>query len=689
MPKIIFDWLATHRLRLLVRVGFVVLLLAALLIPYLLVDWQLDKSAETFRSLVTARGQQIATWLRIPSAQFFLTNPSRLNKTPSNPLQLAVLPFDAVQVDDPRKLLQILDLVGCPIQYSVDFRLCASVGKSDKQDVRRIYFVGGLRTTSLATQKFSTKGRPSSQLSAAHRLRLTIGSKGERRQWILPVQQHPTVAGKSSDDSLGMVGYLFDPAGARVDEKRPAFTGAYVREGPCLTENTANANCLRDIAFSFQVARQKWRTSTEPVTPSQISIRLEVLAPGVPDTILFDTNIDHGAYSSDDMSIEKLLTNSEQITFLRHEPDGEASELTAIRGSEGGGTGTDNLIGRWLLTSFFNDRRLSPIVTVLTTKDGAFEARYRNEPLAIRHAMIESATAMVWFFVTIFLATLLLWRIFEAAIVKRIAWLTGESAKITEAIHGDADLGSFSLSEFRGRDELGVLASTLDDLLVRLSLELKRRKSLIDHDKEILRAIGHEILSPLQGLSARVDSQDAIAQNYIRRVLQAIRILYGSSSPAAAIEDSSLQTEQFDLAAFLRVVAENAHEQGIDGVSYIGTSESMIVTADQTAIEDVLTHILSNAKRYREGISPITLDLSLRSPDAIIRVRNDGPSIPEERLSEIFSYGVSDSTSKGSGRLGQGLFVAKAFMIKMGGSIKAFNDGHGVVVELVIPLSVG
>jgi sensor histidine kinase regulating citrate/malate metabolism len=48
-------------------------------------------------------------------------------------------------------------------------------------------------------------------------------------------------------------------------------------------------------------------------------------------------------------------------------------------------------------------------------------------------------------------------------------------------------------------------------------------------------------------------------------------------------------------------------------------------------------------------------------------------------LGKIFEYGVSDQPESGAdGNRGQGLFVARTYMAKMGGTIVAQNHADGV-----------
>ncbi len=133
-----------------------------------------------------------------------------------------------------------------------------------------------------------------------------------------------------------------------------------------------------------------------------------------------------------------------------------------------------------------------------------------------------------------------------------------------------------------------------------------------------------------------------------------------------------------DIAQFLRHVAANA---GIADLRLSGADHPVPVRADEYALEDVFAHILKNADRHRSPGTPITLALEAGNATATVTIHNAGPAIRPELLDKIFEYGVSDQPGT-NGNRGQGLFVAKTYMAKMGGTITAGNIGDGVSVVL-------
>jgi two-component system, OmpR family, sensor kinase len=172
----------------------------------------------------------------------------------------------------------------------------------------------------------------------------------------------------------------------------------------------------------------------------------------------------------------------------------------------------------------------------------------------------------------------------------------------------------------------------------------------------------------------------------VQRMQQAVKVLYGQASPSEALAAAQLDLAELDLDQFLVQVAGNAHFAGIADVRYQPLGRAVATRADEFSLEDVVTHILRNADRHRAPGTPITLSLEVRGREAVVAIANQGERIPEPLLERIFDYGVSEGApAEGSGRRGQGLFVARTYMAKMGGAVRALNTDDGVRFELVLP----
>ena len=268
-------------------------------------------------------------------------------------------------------------------------------------------------------------------------------------------------------------------------------------------------------------------------------------------------------------------------------------------------------------------------------------------------------------------------------IIRRIKDLIERADAVAKTVKERGGPPRLDLSDLRGEDELGVLASCLHDLLRRVREDVEREAIRAEQERDMWHAVGHEIMSPLQSLMALHGSGEDQSHRYISRMQQAIRVLYGSASPSEAFQSTVLQVTEIDLAVFLVNVAANAPCVGIDRVRYDGGATAVLARADEYSLEDVVTHVLRNADRYRDEGSVIEMSLDAGEAGATISIYNRGPHIDAEMIDRIFEYGVSDQLDSGAnGSRGQGLFVAKTYMAKMGGTIAAQNVHGGVRFNL-------
>ncbi|TRZ66221.1 MAG: hypothetical protein D4R98_06510 [Comamonadaceae bacterium] len=271
-------------------------------------------------------------------------------------------------------------------------------------------------------------------------------------------------------------------------------------------------------------------------------------------------------------------------------------------------------------------------------------------------------------------------------VINRIQTLAFEAKNA--AHHKD---GAITFSSLDQNDEIGCLARSFRGLIQTIQADEQLRQAEImanaTRKEAVLREVGHEIRSPLQGLVA-ILPPDHRGRGYVDRMLRAVDHLLGATAPDNNLSNMPLTPEKIDLNHFLREIEENAHYSGIDNLTFGGTDGSVEVMVDPSALEDVVTHILNNGARYRTQATPLEMHLSIEEGGAFIAINNTGPRISEDKLEEIFQYGVSSERDNGQ-NLGQGLFVVRNYISRMSGSVIAKNMANGVSFEIRLPLANG
>jgi signal transduction histidine kinase len=665
--KRLFAWLASFRLRILFRSSFLLLALAVMAMAVTVLQEEKQRSYANYRTALGKTKEQIVARLLQPSGQLALLNPS----WGAGPLagRPVVLPYTALDFDDQTKVRNAVEMAGCLIRYPGHGSLCVGIGNNPWAG-GFLYAAGTFTSGPLAAHRIGDEF-----LDGAHRLRVTAELRGQTYRWLAPFE--PLPAASAGEGVRGrFTGYVEldgrDYTGARTVRE---FRGWVWQEGHCLVGQDGD-DCARRSFFSLrlpvEVLSDALFAGRKPTWPppdlNRFQVRVEVLPPG-DGPALFDSARDAAdpLFSLD--SLGTLLLPGERFSLL----SADGSELATIAGREEALEQSSPLLTR-LIRRLPVDTVDTPVVELedeIATPLGNYRLLLRGDARSVNKVLSAVATRVSWFVGAMLLAIGIAWLVIEIGIIRPLARLTRRTRGLSESVAGDGGLERYDLSDLRGGDELGLFAAALNDLLRRVKEDAGRERIRAEQEKDLWHAVGHEIMSPLQSLLALHGSDDDPSHRYISRMQQAVRVLYGSASPSEAFASSSLQVQALDLAEFLENVAANA---GIADVRCTGTDAPVPVRADEYPLEDVFAHILKNADRYRPAGTPITLALEVGDDTVQVRIHNAGPAIDPALIDRIFEYGVSDQAEAGAaGNRGQGLFVARTYMAKMGGTVQARN----------------
>jgi signal transduction histidine kinase len=674
-----------YRLRILLRATFLLLALATLGLAVSVLQQEKQLSYNNYRSSFAKTAQNISATLRHPSGQLALLNPPRANG-PAPGLHPVLLPYASLDFDDQNKVQQAVALSGCLVQYGTSGNLCVGVGNNAWAG-GFIYAAGSFDGARLVPHRIGDE-----ILDQSHRVLVSVTMRGQRYAWIAPFEIGPGGPSTKGDPGLRgrLTGFKEGVTGYRNMNPVKDFRGWIWQDGDCIDDAANPASCERNAFFSLRlpvgVLRDALFDGGRPVWPpadlDQIRVSIKVLAPGNGAPLLdSDAGSAVKPFSLNDLTASLLPGETLRIRKL-----GGASEPTLVQLT--GPTAEENQSWR-LLTSLI--RRLpveaydAPLSSteVIAIPSGRYEVALNGDIRSVSKSLSVVATRLSWFVGGMLLALLLAWLVIEVGVISRIRVLTRRADSVAKTVKGTGAADEFDVSDLRGEDELGVLATCLHDLLRRVREDVERETIRAEQERDMWHAVGHEIMSPLQALMAMHAGGDDQSKRYLARMQQAIRVLYGSASPSEAFQASVVQIGELDLSAFLEHVATNAPFSGIDNVRFMGGAEQVVARADEYCLEDVVTHVLRNAARYRLPDSAITLTLDATATGATITIANRGPQIDEELIGKVFEYGVSDQPDSGAeGNRGQGLFVAKIYMAKMGGTISIANRADGVSVVL-------
>lgn len=679
--------LASFRRRLLFRGVFLLLALATLALAVVLLQDEKQRSYRNYERSFRNTQAQLMARLREPAGLLALLNPrSGGEVTPLRPL---VLPYAALDFDDPNKAQQAVEMAGCSVRYPDGSALCAAVG-SNAFAGGFIYLVGSFRAGDLVGRDPGVL-----DLEGVHRARIRLEMRGEVKAWIAPFERlslrgEPLVRGRLTAFAHGGEPML-DPQARPLRD----FRGFLWQSATC-AEGGEQPDCARRVFYSIRLPVEAFRDALlaksrpewPPADLDRIRVHVQMLAPGAGDP-LFDSNAPGATAPASLDAIARILQPGETLAITRQDDAG--APAVVLKGRDDTRERSSPLILQ-LVDRLPVAVKPAPVQAreTIATPLASFDVRLRGDARGIDRGLSVIATRMSWYVAAMLGAIFVAWLSIEVGLIRRIAVLTRRAAAVSHNVQleptGSARIDRLDLSDLRGRDELGILAGGLADLLQRVKSDVQREQLRSQRERDMLQAVGHEILSPLQSLMVLHPDAADPAHRYVQRMQQAVRVLYGQASPSEALAAAQLELAPLDLDAFLREVAGNAGFAGIEDVRYAGAAAPVLVRADAFSLEDVVTHILRNAQRHRTPGTPVTLSLDRRGGMAVIGIHNAGERIPPEQRERIFEYGVSEAAAGEDGRRGQGLFVARTYMAKMGGTVQAVDAPDGARFELALPV---
>jgi len=108
------------------------------------------------------------------------------------------------------------------------------------------------------------------------------------------------------------------------------------------------------------------------------------------------------------------------------------------------------------------------------------------------------------------------------------------------------------------------------------------------------------------------------------------------------------------------------------------TGQTCLQILQLLAFRRVINNLLSNAIRYGNG-KPISVDYECHGSSVTIRIIDDGPGIPEEKIKKVFQpfYRLESSRGSVTGGSGLGLAIVKQIVDTNGWEVQLIKRSEG------------
>jgi signal transduction histidine kinase len=277
------------------------------------------------------------------------------------------------------------------------------------------------------------------------------------------------------------------------------------------------------------------------------------------------------------------------------------------------------------------------------------------------------------------------------AIARPLERITGTARRL-----GDGDLSA--RTGITRRDEVGLLARTLDEMATRLERKLRA-------EKELLAGASHEIRTPLARIKVALElcAEEGVTVEQLKSNLQGIA---GDAAELERLVEDALIVARLDLAdgdgdlplrrgpiPIGELLDETRDRFGVAHPTreLVARADGpdVAIEVDASLVRRMLDNLIDNAAKYSDSDQPIEVIARVEGDRAVLEVRDLGIGIPDDELELVFEpfHRTDRSRSRGTGGTGLGLTLCKRIAQAHGGAISALpRDGGGVIVRAELPI---
>jgi signal transduction histidine kinase len=241
------------------------------------------------------------------------------------------------------------------------------------------------------------------------------------------------------------------------------------------------------------------------------------------------------------------------------------------------------------------------------------------------------------------------------------------------------------------RDEVHVLAVTLNDMLARLDAAQQRQRNLVSDT-------AHELRSPIASIRAQLEvaldhpaQQDwnATASDVLADTLRLAR-LTEDLLVLARLDDRGTRPPSgrrpVDLAVLVTEEAERSAGARVPVTAH--TAGPCVVTGDPEGLRRILRNLIDNALRYAK--SGVDVTARREGDDVVLTVSDDGPGIPAKDRERAFDRFVRLDAARSrdeheTAGSGLGLPIVRATALAHGGSARLEDAAPGLRAVIRLP----
>lgn len=261
----------------------------------------------------------------------------------------------------------------------------------------------------------------------------------------------------------------------------------------------------------------------------------------------------------------------------------------------------------------------------------------------------------------------------------------------------EASANAIIAGDMSQRMPLGGFGAELDRLSSILNHMLDRIAALVTNLREVSTGMAHDLRTPLSRLRAKLEQAEAMAKEPEQRELleasteetDKLMHLFGSLLAIAEVDRRTLRKRfgAVDLGDATAEIAE-AHRAALEdaGLTLDVEVGSVVVHGDRPLLQRMIGNLLDNAIVHTPPGTRLRLSVNRVDAQAIVRVADDGPGVPERDRERVFERLVRLDKSRSKPGHGLGLSMVAAIASAHDGTAEIVPSEQGLLIEIRVPV---
>lgn len=202
-----------------------------------------------------------------------------------------------------------------------------------------------------------------------------------------------------------------------------------------------------------------------------------------------------------------------------------------------------------------------------------------------------------------------------------------------------------------------------------------RLRSLIENRTRMLAAISHDLRTPLTLLRLRAENvENRQERDKMLATIAEMDSMVGVTLQFARDEATTELRRPTDIVALVQSIVDDMADAGMP--VKMQPADPIVYDCRPDALKRAIRNLLDNAVKYGKAAS-VAIQTTPKTIDIIID--DDGPGIPEQKISRVFDpfYRLEESRSRETGGVGLGLAIAQSIVQSHAGKLMLSNRPTG------------